>query len=276
MPLVEWQTCRPAAPTSLTRGGDIKLPIPARWDASRTRNLVHYFCKESAVVVSFKLGQGEVVWWASAVPLTNAGIKEAANLELLLNSIGNRNSRVLWDEYFHGREERSLWDSVADTPLRWALVQLAIVALALVVTFSRRSGPLRPLVEESRLSPLEFVRTLGGLYQSAQASNAAVEASFQRFRQLLTRRLVLRADTPAAELARAAQTRLGFNASGFAETLQRCEQAIVDPDLTERQAVELTQALNEYLRQLQLIPIARALTHHPQDRRAMGAPEETR
>ena len=257
MPPGGWQECKPAAPTALTRGGDIKLPIASHWEMNRTRDVVHYVCGESAVVVSYKIGAGEVVWWASAVPLTNAGIKEAGNLELLLNSIGGRDRRVLWDEYFHGHEERSLWSSVADTPLRWALLQLGIVAVALLLTFSRRSGPLRPLVEESRLSPLEFVRTLGGLYQSAHATNAAVEASFQRFRQLLTRRLVMRADTPAAELARAAQTRLGFAPPGFAATLERCEQAIADPDLPEKPAVELTQALNKYLGQLQLIPGSR-------------------
>jgi hypothetical protein len=231
--------------------------VGSHWDTTRTRDLVHYLCGESAVVVSFQVGAGEVVWWASAVPLTNAGIKEPGNLELLLNSIGDRNRRVLWDEYFHGEEERSLWASVADTPLRWGLVQLGLVAVALLLTFSRRSGPLRPLVEESRLSPLEFVRTLGGLYQGANASQGAVETVYQRFRQLLTRRLALRADLPAAELARAAQTRLGFKQPGFAATLQRCETAIADHDLTEKQAVELTQALNDYLRQLQLIPGSR-------------------
>jgi hypothetical protein len=194
-----------------------------------------------------------VIWWASALPLANTGIKESGNLELLLNSIGERNSHIFWDEYFHGLEERSLWQTVSDTPLKWALIQLAVVGLALIVTFSRRSGPLRPLVEESRLSPLEFVRTLGGLYQSAKATNAAVEASFQRFRHMLARRLALRPEAPVLELARAAQTRLGFNQPGFAATLQRCEHAIADLELTEKQAVELTQALNDYLRQLQRI-----------------------
>ncbi len=221
---------------------------------------MHYHCGESAVVVSYKFQQGEVVWWASTLPLTNVGIKEPGNLELLLNSIGERNSRVFWDEYFHGFEQRSLWATVSDTPLRWALAQLALVGLALIVTFSRRSGPLRPLVEESRLSPLEFVRTLGGLYQSAKATNSAVEASYQRFRQVLTRRLALREDTSAAELARTAQVRLGFKEPGFAEKLQRCEDAITDPELTEKQAVELTQVLNDYLRQLQRISGSEA--HH--------------
>ncbi len=257
MPPAGWQECKPAAPTSLTRGGDIKLALVSHWDTNRPRDVVHYVCNQSAVVVSYKIGAGEVVWWASAVPLTNAGIKESGNLELLLNSIGDTKSRVLWDEYFHGHEERSLWSSVGDTPLKWALGQFAIVGVALIFTYSRRSGPLRPLVEESRLSPLEFVRTLGGLYQSASANGPAVEASFHRFRQLLTRRLAMRPDTPAAALAQAAQARLGFADAAFTKALQRCEQAAFDPDLTEKQAVELTQALNQYLHQLQLIPGSR-------------------
>lgn len=206
----------------------------------------------SAVVVSYRVGQGEVTWWASATPLTNAGIKESGNLELLLNSIGDRNSRVLWDEYFHN-ESAGLWASVSGTPLRWGLAQLGIFAAALLLTFSRRSGPVRPLLVESRLSPLEFVRTLGGLYQHAQAAPVAVDAAYQRFRFLLARRLGLRPSAPFDELVRAVQTRLGFNEPGFETTLQRCEAAVRNADLRDTEAVELTQLLNDYSRKLQLI-----------------------
>ncbi len=239
-------------PSRLTRGGDIKMAISSHWNLGRRDHLVHYVSGQNAVVVSFPVGKGEVVWWASDTPLTNAGIREQGNMELLLNSVGDRSQRVLWDEYFHG-QSRGLWASVSDTPLRWALAQLGLLAATLLLTFSRRSGPVRPRVEESRLSPLEFVSTLGGLYHNAGAAQGAVEASYQRFRYLLTKRLALRPEIPAEELARAVRERLKFDDPDLARTLLRCEIAQRDTDLHNREAVALTQALSDLSRKLQLI-----------------------
>ncbi len=228
------------------------MAIASHWNLSRPMQIAHFMYGENAVVVSFSVGKGEVVWWASDTPLTNAGIREPGNLELLLNSVGDPGRRVLWDEYFHG-ESRGLWASVADTPLRWGLAQLGLVAAALLLTFSRRSGPVRPLVQESRLSPLEFVRTLGGLYHNARAAQGAVEVAYHRFRYLLTRRLGLHATTSPAELARAVRQRLKFDDPDFARILLRCESVVHDPDLRNPEAVALAQALNEFSRKLQLI-----------------------
>jgi hypothetical protein len=36
---------------------------------------------DRTVVVKYPFGRGEVLWWASATPLTNAGLKEPGNLE---------------------------------------------------------------------------------------------------------------------------------------------------------------------------------------------------
>jgi hypothetical protein len=77
---------------------------------------------------------------------------------------------------------------VSDTPLLWAMAQAGLLLLAVLFTFSRRSGPVRPLIEPSRLSPLEFVETLGGLYQSAHANQVALEVLYQRFQYMLKKR----------------------------------------------------------------------------------------
>jgi len=123
-------------------------------------------------------------------------------------------------------------------------------------TFSRRSGPVRPLIEPSRLSPLEFVETLGGLYQSAHATQVALEVAYQRFQYLLAKRLGLRGQPTAEELAHAASQRLRYDRKDFAATLARCENAVSDPGLSEKEAVALVQALNDYTRDLELIPRA--------------------
>ena len=214
--------------------------------------MTHYARGENAVVISYKSGAGEVIWWAAATPLTNAGVREAGNMELLLNSVGDPGTRVLWDEYFHGSRP-GLWADVSDTPLPWAVAQAGVFLLAVLFTFSRRSGPLRPLIEPSRLSPLEFVETLGGLYQSAHANQVALEVSYQRFQYLLKKRLGLPGQ-PAAEMAQAVNLRLRYDRPNFTTTLARCEHAVGDPSLQEKEAIELVQALNDYSRDLQLIP----------------------
>ena len=124
-------------------------------------------------------------------PLTNAGIVRAGNLELFLNSMAGPSGEPLsiyWDEYFHGARG-SLWSYIAATPLPWGMLQIALLMLALMFTFSRRSGPIVQPAAVSRLSPLEFVETMGGLYQRAHAAPIAVAAAYRLLRLELIRRL---------------------------------------------------------------------------------------
>ncbi len=44
--------------------------------------------------------------------------------------------------------------------VKWIFWQLALFILAILATYSRRSGPISIPANEARLSPLEFVRTL--------------------------------------------------------------------------------------------------------------------
>jgi len=251
-----WLTAKASIPSTLTRGGEIRLNAWNHWATDNFAHVAHYARDDDALVVSYKFGDGEVIWWAAATPLTNAGLRDAANLELLLNSIGApARTRVFWDEYFHG-SRRGLWGDISDTPLRWAMAEVGILLLAVLFTFSRRSGPVRPLVEPSRLSPLEFVETLGGLYQSAQANQVALEVAYQRFQYLLKKRLGLAGQPDAATMASAVSQRLRYDRPDFAAKLARCEHAIGDPVLREKEALELVQALNDYSRDLALMPRA--------------------
>ena len=47
------------------------------------------------------------IYWASALPATNAAIDEPGHVELLVNAIGPPlDRRVLWDEHYHGHRAR--------------------------------------------------------------------------------------------------------------------------------------------------------------------------
>jgi hypothetical protein len=165
---------------------------------------------DDVVVRSARVGDGRIVWWAGSTPLTNEAIAEAGNFELLLNVLGSGSRTILWDEHYHGYA-RSLWSYAARTPLPWAGAYLALVAVAALLTWSRRPGPVRPAVEDARTSAMEFVQTMGGLYQRAGVAPSAVAAAARRLRRGVASACGLSSETPDEQLATTAAARLGYS-----------------------------------------------------------------
>jgi hypothetical protein len=186
------------------------------------------------------------VWWASAWPLENAGIREKNNLELLLNSTAGY-KRVLWDEFYQGTQQQK----ASHKPVRaysWALAQFAMIALAVVLTYSRRSGPLVPLAQPSRGSPMEFVETLASVFRRARSTHVAVEIAFQRFRQVAARRIGIRGTSSASEIVDAMSHRGIHMSESTANLVRQSELTVGDAALTERAAMAFVRALNEATR----------------------------
>jgi hypothetical protein len=208
---------------------------------------------DKQVVVTYRFGRGEVIWWASATPLTNAGLLEPGNVEFFLACVGAKDQRrVLWDESVHGYGPTSA-ASARLGPLFWIILQLGIFTLGILLTYSRRSGPIVHPTTERRLSPLEFVRTLGSLYERAGAASVAVDIGYQRFRYWLTRRVGTTGDASVDELERAVRERWHQADAGFGATLRACESARDDLELTPRAALKLTRALHDYTARLECI-----------------------
>jgi Domain of unknown function (DUF4350) len=255
------------------RGYDAKIPSPFTADAPRIElqpeaewitigplQLELYGDQDSATVVSWSVGKagGEILWWAAATPLTNAGITHESNLNLFLDAVSfaantPRKPAIYWDEYFHG-ERASLWASVGNTPVAWGLLQVAILGLAVLFTFSRRSGPIALPAKISRLWPLEFVDTLGGLYQRAHAEPALVGAVYQRFRTILTRQLRLPAGTTDDSLADAVRARLGWKDDTLREKMARAAVASRAGKLPVEDALAIIRDLENLEEQLGLKP----------------------
>jgi hypothetical protein len=247
-----WKSFEPQLVSPLTRAGTIRMSPSAYWKSSHALCLVHYADGERPVVVSYKVGKGEVIWWASSIPLTNAGISAAGNLALLLNSLGNGDVHILWDEYFHGYRQ-TLGAYFSEPPLMFGLLQGVLLLLVVVLTFSRRSLPIHPLQENSRLSPLEFVETLGGLYHRAKATHAALEVPYMRFRTIVTRRLGLRTDISADDLARSVRKRLAYKDNSLTEMLRRIEATLAQDEPGEQVVLDLAQELNHHMQNLKLL-----------------------
>lgn len=234
-------------PSPYTRDApEITMVAPDTWTSSPHTWLSLYGKDDKIVALSYRVGKGEVIWWASASPLTNGSIRDKGNLAFFLDSIGARSeSRVFWDEYYHGARG-SLGSYIAGTPLPWAGLQVLVAFLAIMFTFSRRSGPIRAPTAESRLSPLEFVETLGDLYQSAHAAPAAVAVAYRRFRFALSRKLAVPATAKLPDLCRAAAARFGWQEPALLDTLARSERAMRNINLDDREALDLVRQLHDY------------------------------
>jgi len=242
------------APSAITRAAPkITLAPVAKW--SQTSGISLYGDEDQTVVTRYPHGEGDAIWMASATPFTNAGIKQPNNLEFLLAAIGDKQqTRVLFDEYVHGSGERET--SEKSHPLMIALfAQSVVLAIAALFTFSRRSGPVRPLPPESRLAPLEFVETLGGLYQQAHAASVAVDVYDQRFQYWITRRLGIGNKASPEDLDRAVRERWDFHDDQFLSTLRSAASARYHPDLPQGQALKIVQSLYEYAVKLKLFPV---------------------
>jgi hypothetical protein len=247
-----WKKLSAQSPSSITHAASQITLVPQAYWKPDSFAVPLYGDGDKEMVVKYKFGKGEVIWWASATPLTNAGLKEPGNLEFFLACIGSEpQTRILWDEYFHGYR-RSLTASIQSSPVKWIFLQFAVFTLAILLTYSRRSGPISIRAKETRLSPLEFVRTLGALYKQANAASVVVDISYHRFRYWLTRRLGMASNALVEELESAVRERGNFQDADFSATLRACESAPYDYTLKPRAALRLVRSLDDYAAKLKL------------------------
>jgi hypothetical protein len=240
-------------PSPLTNGApEISMAPPNDWHPASVDQIEVYGNKDTAAVLTYSVGKGAIVWWASPSPLTNRGIKEPGNLALLLNSLGGRKGKqILWDEYFHGARG-DFGSYFGKTPLPWAFAQIGFLMLFVLVTYSRRYGTIRMPGKISRLSPLEFVDTLGDLYTSGHAGSAAVRVAYQRLRFQLTRQLGLTSNATVGEIARLASRTLGWEEQPLLGTLARADRNSRSLDVSDAEALEIVQDICSYTARLEM------------------------
>ncbi len=228
----------------LTGAGPIWIVPLATWKESRAEIQTAYTCAGQPVVVTYPVGSGTAVWWASSTPLENASISRGENLELLLRSVGSaKNHHVFWDESLHA-VRRTQWDFVHG-PI-WKIFLFGCIGggLLAVFSFSRRSGPLRALPQAPRTTPVEFIEALGALYRSAGASNTALQVAWERFRGHAVK-LCGRQNSrlSAGELIEMLEHRFGTAIQTMKGDLLEVETACDDDQLKPAEALKLIRLL---------------------------------
>jgi hypothetical protein len=251
----------------LANSGEVWMVPQATWAMGNPAHRVDYSCASQPAVVEFDWGKGHAVWWASSTPLENGSLARGHNLDLLLNSIGPpEGHRFYWDESLHG-EIRSNWSYASGPALTLLRIGLFAMALIVVFSFSRRSGPVRDLPAPARATPIEFLDALGSLYRNAGAASTAISIAWERFRrralQLCGRR---GSKMSAIELAQTIRSRFPLAEPGLEADLVACEEAAWGETVTPREALKLIQLLHDHQEKLLIAAKPGASFHMPAPR----------
>jgi hypothetical protein len=158
-------------------------------------------------------------------------------------------NKIYWDESLHG-EAPSVWSYAKGTPVQLALLQVVVAAALLFFSYGRRSGPLRGDPVNSRASPVEFARSLAGLFHKAHASNAAVAIAYQDFRRELQVHFGIAPTVGAAAAAAAVQRRSPDIDKTLVANMELAENAAAGDSIAEGKAITLVQALEDDARRL--------------------------
>jgi hypothetical protein len=236
---------------ALPNTGEVWMIPRATWKMGNPAHRVEYSCAGNGAVVEFDWGKGHVVWWASSTPLENGSISRAHNLDLLLNSLGPREGHhFYWDESLHG-DIRSVWSYAAGPSMTMFQIGLLVMAMLIVFSFSRRSGPVRDLPPPVRATPIEFLEALGLLYKNAGASSTAISVAWERFRRHTLRLCGQRGSKMgAAELAAVIRRRFPHADSSLEADLVVCEDAAWGETANPQQALKLIQTLHGHYKKL--------------------------
>jgi hypothetical protein len=229
----------------LASTGEVWMVPEAAWQVGNPAFHIDYTCAGQPAVVEYDWGKGHIVWWASSTPLENGSLARAHDLDLLLNSIGPRaGHHFYWDESLHG-EIRSTWSYAAGPAWSMLWIGLAVLGLLVVLSFSRRSGPVRELPAPVRATPIEFLDALGSLYRNAGAASTAVAIALERFRRQSLRHCGLRGkQMAAADLADVLRRRFPQADASLEADLTACEEAAWGESIPPREALKLIQKLH--------------------------------
>lgn len=221
-----------------------------------TAPVVHLGDSKGAVLADFDYGKGRVIFLSDPFVVANNGLVRGSNLTLalnLINVLGGKERRLLFDEAIHGYQSVSnpLFVYFRGTSVLWIFGQMALIALLIAYSAARRFARPMPLPQPDRHSPLEFVGSMANLQQAARARDLALENIYPRFRTSLCRRLGLSVKARPDEIATAiTRRRLRLSADEVRRTLLESERALAGSDIDDQQLMTLVATMRRISAQL--------------------------
>jgi len=152
--------------------------------------VVHLTAEGKPVVVSHKVGRGQVIVVAGLYPFANAGLHDPSNAAFVYNLIlagAGRDGVVAFDEYHHGEHDpMSLRTWLVTTPPGWAILYGMLVMFAYLLVGGKRFGAPVPLPEHiARRTTAEFITAMANLRRRAGRRHDTL----RHYREQLKRRL---------------------------------------------------------------------------------------
>jgi len=248
----------PEGNSELAQAGSFSLYDVSPWNALEPLVRVDARCGADAVLVHREYPHGgAMIYLASSEPFSNRGLKQDQSLHLLLLAIGPASGEghraVIFDEFYHG-EQSSPSDYLHGLPLRSLIAQASLVLLLLMFTYTRRSGPIREPLVAPRTSPLEFVESMGALYERAGVSKPATDGAHRRLVRFLVSVCGLPVDMSdsSQKIAEFIAQRFGESQESLAELLDRLQAARYET-LRTRDALTLVRAADAEIERLQIM-----------------------
>ncbi len=250
--------------------GDLRLD---NRDKKKQKSLVSD--SQGDYAIAFPRGKGAVTIVTEGLTASNAQLSRADNAVLFVNiareyAKGGRKV-ILFDEYHQGfgyetAGGSSLWQAMG-APLRSAVWYLAAVCVILIYSLNRRFGaPIDIAVPNMRPST-EYIASMAGFYQRAQAADIPFEVIYHAFIRDLASRVDASPDMPTERLAEMAARRYGWTADPLKALFARAQAALAPqsmsmpaPDTSRKAArareievFHLAQQIQDYRRKAELV-----------------------
>lgn len=161
-----------------------------------------YTDKAGIVAIYARRGRGGVLFCSSPWSMANQGIKEAENFDLLLGMVNQQaDSPLIFDEYHQGYgANMNVWD-LAAAKVKFGLAHLLLATALFVALISWRFGIIRlPAEERYTHSRAEYLFSLAGLLQRANASSLVAKQLESRLTKELTRKLHMPVKSSSEEI----------------------------------------------------------------------------
>lgn len=216
--------------------------------------VTHFATDGHLVVISFAVGEGQVLLSASTYPFTNEGITEYDNPALVMNMLTASGSvDVIWfDEWHHGKRPSSTaaagpQDWLRAMPAGHALLYTAVVIFVVLILRGRRFGRPVPLLQHlSRRAPLEYISAIANLRRRAGRRSAELAYYHNLLKRELGKRYRLNPKiSDKLYVEQLVQCDLNLDAAALLELLKKLSRSQVSESEMVQLAGEVAKLLKE-------------------------------
>ena len=171
---------------------DVSVAKNVRWEKPDKQWNILLEDASGPILLSKKVGKGEVLALSDPTVFSNQHIREKQNLRFALALLlGNgRPSQILFDEYHHGHpSEEGFWSYVGSSVFSWILFQAAVgLALFFYSVRGEYAGRFRSLSQPRGRSSMEYIQSMANVLESCKAGSESLEVIVTRFVGQVSRR----------------------------------------------------------------------------------------